>query len=426
MISKWLEDMTDNLWYLAALLGLLFFFCIHWREEYQIRYAELVMEEFLTAVSATGTITLENYESLIKNLDRAVPGYEVEMVYTEYIQQPVYAPISRTELEQYYMGRNVKNTEAILPYEVKVEENGAEALSLQTETNTTILSAEQMEFLPLPENGTAISVEAVRPRQEVYEGEKLITLCKVYSLEGSYYMAAEEVYAGASGTVLLNLVINGNVYNAQVEVLCHPRWILCRNGHELVNSKMVLEKTKATGQIWCPYCLVLPENVICNTAFLRKQTGKELTGEELWLVVNFLDGHTEIITPEAEDWQDDYDKIFCGMQTVTVSFRGMETVVTVMSENEPCVKCTRSCNERSFTDYKEFPYCTSCMSQVPLFTGTVKEEEQLTKGEQIVAALDKEGVYHLTSGANMTLYLYKEEECRSALQCQIRTDGKGG
>ncbi len=424
MIHKWLEEGYDTFLFLMIQFGSLLFFLLYWKGEYQLRYAEAVMQNFLTEVTVDGMISIENQEKLVQNLERINPEYEVELYCTEYVAQPVYALLPEDTLRKYYAERNVKKAVEFSQYEVKVEEEQAEQLQLQQETNATILAAVQKDFVSLPGENTGWSVEAVRPQQEVYKGERLITLCRVESEKGIYYAEAEPMAAELSGITQLKLWIEGIRYLVPVEIKCHPRTVVCSNGHEVVNSVSVLVESKEKGEVVCPYCAVLPKEISCSREVLTRKTGTGLKKEELWIKVTYLDGHEEKITPDSDEWQDSYDGNYCGIQQVKIVYRGIEDVVTVIAENEYCQECGGTCNERYYTDYKSFPYCTECMSKVPLFTGRIYEEERVMATAELVYLIDIYGEKDLHRGDFVKLQLYKRGKPLSALQKRVLQNGK--
>ena len=59
MVHGWMEELVDTLLYLGIIIGLLIFSTCYWKEEYQLRWAEFVTEEFLYLASAEGKIALE-------------------------------------------------------------------------------------------------------------------------------------------------------------------------------------------------------------------------------------------------------------------------------------------------------------------------------------------------------------------------------
>ena len=423
MIHKWMEELFDTLLYLGLVVGLLIFSVCYWKEAYRIRCAELVLEEFLNDISISGSMSSEELEELLERIRRIDTAYDVELAYTSYTLQPCYAQIPVECLDKYYMERNRRKEVTFREFEINVEEENAELLCYQTETNASIMAAEG-EYLPLPREQENVVVEAVRMRQEAYEGERLITVCRVTSEAGSYYVEAEPEYAIKTGTVELEVVVEAEVHYVPIKVVCYPRLITCAEGHTVVNGKNVIEEWKQQGTIKCPYCAVIPERISCNEKLITKKSGTKLT-REIWLKVVYLDGHTEIITSEHEEWQDDYDENYCGIQPVTIRYRGKEAVVTVISENEACNECGKMCNERCFSDYTDFPYCTDCMSKVLLFTGEVYEEERLIGYREIVAGLDRSKKVRWKAGDMVSVRVLKNKKKKTMLQRVIKRDGSG-
>ena len=400
------------------------FFLWYWTDQCQIRYAEAVLEAFITDVSVDGNITPEEYETMIRNLDKINPKYAVEIRCMEYVVQPVYGLISKERLKEEFRQRNVIQEEKVPEYQGVVLQEDADALCLQTESNETLLAAVSKEWLPLPDEEQEWNVKPVRPYQEVYEGEKLITLCRVYSKEGIYYAEAEEIKAYDTGTVYLQLAAEGKEHAVPVDVVCHPRMVQCNNGHSVVNSVTVLEESRAKGKIVCPFCAIYPELLECNTSLLQKKTGQTLTKEDILITVTYMDGHNEIITPENAEWKDSYDGNFCGIQQVTVDYLGKEGEVTVISENGVCRECGNDCNDRCYADYESFPYCADCMSNVPMFSGEIYEEERWLSTNELVASLDESGVYTLQKGDMITVFLHKGKKYKTLLYKKVLQNGK--
>ena len=94
MIHKGLEEWWDTLLYLGVLLGCTILFIGRWNSELKVRYAEAVMQEFLTEVAVSGKIKREYYEQLVNTLERIENTYRTEITCTEYILEPVYAPLT--------------------------------------------------------------------------------------------------------------------------------------------------------------------------------------------------------------------------------------------------------------------------------------------------------------------------------------------
>lgn len=423
MIHKWLESLFDTIMYIGLTIGLLIFSVFYWRDAYQNHCAELVLEEFLYNAAVSGKMSSEELEGLFQKIQRINTAYEVELAYSSYVLNPCYAKISKEKLDEYYMRRNRRKEVLFSEFELHVEEERPELLHFQTETNASVMAAEG-EYLPLPEDEIMLQVDAVRKQQEVYEGEELITVCRVTSESGSYYVEAGGMTVMSSGTIMLEVVVESQVLKVPIEVICYPRLVICMRGHTVVNAKEIVEQWKQSGVIKCPYCAVIPEMLNCNKEVVHKKTGMVLQQDEICLEVVYLDGHTEIIEPGHPEWQDDYDENYCGIQVVSVRYRGKEALFTVVSENKVCEKCGQECNERCFEDYMGFPYCTKCMSEVVLFTGEVHEEEEMVSWGELVAELDEEKEVTWRAGDIITVKLTKGKRVKTLLQKVVKKEGR--
>lgn len=418
MLHKWLGELVDTVWFLLFLLGLLTGFCLYWRNGYETRYAELVLREFLEISSREGGVSLEEYEALQQRLYRWNTSYTLELYCRRTELEPCYARLPVETLEAYYMKRNIRQEIPLERIMVQMEEEDAETMRMQEETNETILAVEAGQFLPLPEEGTILWAEAVRKVQHVYEGEEIITLCVVHSETGNFYAVAEPVKAERSGEILLTVPIGDGVLTAAVELVCYPRKKVCENGHRYVNSRQVIQEGK------CPYCYLCPEKAESSISTVFCTLGQPLSETELWLTVTYPDGHEEVVTPGDPGWKDDFDRNYCGIQTVTIWFYGVEEKVVVVTEAGECRKCGSDCTARSYQDYMAYPYCPECMSQVPLFTGEVRELESMVTLGQVVSIVDHSGFFILEKGDWLTAYLKKDGKVISILQKSSRKNWK--
>lgn len=424
-MHKWMEEWYDTLLYILFISGLLISFLCYWGGEYRLRSAEMAITEFLDEVSAEGKIDIDVYEELAGKVKNIKPDYKLDIYTVEYVLQPIYDYVSEEKITEYFMERNVKKEKELQEWQQMKEYEIADGLRLQSETNASILAAKQKEGIPLPESEETESIEAIRPYQEVYEGEELVTICKVSSGGKSYLAVAESLRAKESGVIELNLNINGEIFFVPVTVLCHSRYVICEKGHKVVNTKKLIEETKLTGQISCSYCAAIPENVQCSTSIVRKKTGESLTKDDVCLIVTYLNGTSDIITPDSVEWKDTFDELYCGIQTVYVSYRGLTEWITVITENDSCKKCGGACNERNREDYNRFPYCTICMSDTTLFTGEVYEEKTYTElFESLITNENKEVV--LEKGDFIVVQLSEEGKLASLMQKEILQDGQKG
>lgn len=422
MMHKWLEDWHDTLVYLGAVFVLLGFFLSYWKGEYQNRYTEVILQDFLSSAVTSGKITLESYESLIRKVKNINLMYDVDVCVVEYVQKPVYALIPKEQLAEYYVGRNKRKEVEFCSYQPDVVEENPEFLCLQNETNAQLFSSVRNK-LPLPEENSVWKTEALEPVQNVYEGEPLLTICRVISEEGAYYAEAQPMNAETSGMVYLELKLEGRNYQVPVQVYCYPRIVVCENGHEVVNSEEHLTERRTISSGQCPYCAAIPAYIFCNKELLRKETGVTLTGQDIGIAVVYMNGMQQYIYPDSEEWQDSYDANFCGIQQVTVRYRGKEDTFLVISENEACQNCGGECNERNYQDYSKLPYCLTCLSDMELFSGIVYEEYS-SSSEEIWIHLDENMEKNLKIGEFVQVILLKGSRCVSILQEMVKQDGK--
>lgn len=425
MIHKVLEELFDTLLFLTGVLGMLLFFFLYWNCSFQIRYAEDILQEFLGKVAVTGTVTKEDFQILQKNLYEIVPTYELDIKCFRYQEQPVYALVSQENMHSYFQSENRIKLHDFEEYQLPVlqELQEPEKLQLQTETNASVLAAEKQEYyLPLPVENMKMEITPLRPQQEVYEGEKLITVCRVSDSNTCYYAEAMETFAKKSGETELSVEVNGELYHVPVQVICHPRTIQCDEGHTLINDRQMLEEKKQTGSVSCPYCRILPRQISCVVSEIRFKTGEELTEKNIGIKVTYMDGSSGFITPESTEWQDNYDKEFCGTQLVTIRYRNAETNLAVITENDPCRQCGKACNDRCKNAYLEYPYCLECLADMYIFTGQIRLEERITEGTEFLALLDTEQELIFSRGDFVMLELEIGRD-RTLCQKQVTIDG---
>lgn len=419
-----MEEFYDMLLFIGILLGTLAFFICFWQESFQKQIVRMVVSDFLNQVATNGSISLEDYEGFLHQVSKINRNYKVELTYHGVIEEPCYALLSKEELEQYYLSRNVRE-ECSLPLYEQEQEVISEEWKLQKETNSSILAAGGEQYIPLPESGGALEVEAVRKQQRVYEGEELITLCFVQTEQGAAYVEAEPIRAEESGVVELVILLGDVITCAKVEVLCYPRQRVCAEGHMYRNTEEMILTEEGGGEVICPICSIVPVEIVCNCQTLLQKVGEEFLPERVWLTAKFMDGTEEKITPESEEWLDDFDKNFCGLQLVTVQYRGVQTQLVVVTEGKLCLNCGAVCGGRYYADYIQFPYCAECMSKVALFTGEVFTTEYKKNAEEIVADMDSTGQFVMKRDDYLTVLIKKGEIYSMAQQCRIKKNEGG-
>lgn len=412
-MHKWLEDVFDTLIYICAMIGLLGFFMYYFTQEYQLKYAEVIIQEFLDKTAISGRVTETDYVSTGTRLYNMNSSMSLELFCNRYKEIETEEKISKEQWRLYFQSRNVRKDIEIIEY-VEQPEINAEEMKLQSETNASILAAET-EYLPLREENDTFVIQAMRPRQEVYEGEELITLCRVDRGKEIFFVEAEPLYANETGSVNLSLYFEDILYEIPIEIICHLRTRACDNGHTFANTKEVMEEEKENGVVICPFCNRIPEKMLPSSSVIRIMAGEELSSEIINVMVQYKDGTVEYITPESKDWQDDYDREYCGRQTVCLQYRGSKLTFEVLTENTPCSICKNPCNERCYRDNLEYPYCLDCLSALPMVTG-----KQLV--EELVSLTEFDREYLLKRGDFITAVLSLNGQ-RIMIQRKIRTDG---
>ena len=78
-MHHWAEEWFDTLFTIGTLTVLLIFFLWYWNGNYQLKCAEVVLQEFLDEVSASGKISLDVYEQMRQNIGQINGGYKVEI-----------------------------------------------------------------------------------------------------------------------------------------------------------------------------------------------------------------------------------------------------------------------------------------------------------------------------------------------------------
>ena len=423
-MGRWMEEFYDKLLFVGILLGALTLFSHFWQETYQKQVARMLVTEFLERVAAKGSISEEEYEGLLDQISRINGNYEVELVYYGITEEPCYALVTEEQLKQYYLSRNVRRKEELPLYEPEHEVISDE-WKLQEETNGSLLAAGEQQYLPLPEPDDSFRIDAVRKTQQVYEGEELITLCIVQTEQGLSYVEAEPVRVEESGIVELTVLLGNTRVYAEVEVLCYPRQRICDKGHIYRNTKEMILAEQEGSMIVCPVCNIIPKEIVLNCQNLVQNTGGELKAEEVWLTVKYQNGSEVKITPDSEEWLDDFDENFTGLQAVTIQYHGLQTQLIVVTEGNPCRNCGTICEGRYYTDYELFPYCVKCMSEVPLFTGEVRSVDYKQAMGEIVETLDREGKFAMERNDFLAVYIKERRNYIMTEQCRIRKN-KGG
>ena len=378
----------------------------------EIEYMRYVSDTFLDRVSAKGTLTYDDYLIYADSIAKLNRGYEVQALHRSYIETPYYDFLSANEIVAYYAARNIRNNiepEQDLNVPTVQEEK---PLTLQEESNATVLSALTGEYVPLPDEESIpnqVTYTAVRPNQIVYENEPLITVCLEESPLGYQYIVADAVAVTVVGTRTVELTVNGVPTGAVVSVTVYPRRVHCDNGHTYVCTKEVITNKESTG-IWsgCPYCSIEVKMIAFVPTNIVTQVGTDLLTAGLRCQVTYMDGHIEEVLPNAEGFATDYDASYCGTQQVNVSYKGViQGGLTVTTKGGTCVTCGSECSSRNYADYRLEKHCEQCLSGFPFFFGQTYVEESVTTMGEIEQLLQQDGEYPLSRNSYLELSLYQ-------------------
>ena len=378
-------------------------------------YIRYVSDTFLDRVSATGTLTYKDYVIYADSLAMLNKGYEVQALQRSYIRTPYYDFLSANEIATYYLGRNIrKNIELNTDFDMPLIQE-EETFALQEESNASIFSALTGEYAPLPEEGSAITnvtYTAVRPKQKVYVNEPLITVCLKESRTGYQYIVADPVSLIQTGDRVVELTLNGVPLGTSVTVKVYPRQLVCNNGHTYACTKEVIANKEATGA-WegCPYCSIEVKKITFLPATIVTKVGTDLVTAGLRCQIEYMDGHTEVVLPDAEGITTDYDASYCGTQQVKVSYKGkVQSGLTVTTKGGTCVACGAECKNRMYTDYMLEKRCEQCLSGMPFFFGETYVEESITTMDEIHTFFLQDGEYRCSKDAYLEITVYQTGE----------------
>ncbi len=420
-----LEEFYDFVLFLLGIGGLTFFFIFYWGTSYKQRYAESIVQAFFSNTSAEGGFTREDYEGLVTQVKKLDDRLSIQLTAELYEKEPVYVNLPVEELDTYFRKRNIRKEITLHRQLPAFWEEGEPPEKLQEESNATILAETAGAALPLPGEGESVNVTAVRPQQIVYEGEELITLCRVTSTEGTYYTAAVPVRAEKTEKVQLVVYLGDRIYKTEVDVICVPKSLECENGHSYWNTRERVKDFLASGDAaGCPACKKTPIQLSVEGGLITIPVGTKLLDFIDKVEVTYLDGHTEYIRPEGEGWQDDYDYNYCGLQTVRIYYYDAVTYCTVLTQGNLCKQCLFPCADRCHNDYKDFPYCSFCMSAQYMFSGKVVETVTVWKQERMLASVEKQGFFMMRKNDRLTAAVYYRGRLLSVLEQYMENNGR--
>lgn len=371
-------------------------------------------KEFIQDATKDGVLT-ENEYLIFADAIARLGGYDIILEHTSYVKEVSYEISTEEKLEEYFRGRNILTQNYVPVYPVELQAVDPEHLVLQKETNASVFSAlESGGYIPLPDDEATnvLTYESVRPVQECYSGETLVTVVKVSDNGWYYYVEADPLLVTGTGTSVVTLSIAGEPISATVSVSVYPKTYICTNGHEMAFTEEKLVHWKATGDYGaCESCASVPTMIKADRPLVTAEVGTEWSALPVSLSVLFLDGHEENLLLEDSELFVNYDKNYCGTQNVTVSYKGaVSQCFEVFLHGKRCAVCGGICEERSLVDYQRFNYCNQCLAGTPFYFGDTYTQKYEMSNDDIIDRLTDQGMYYFERGDYFTVSVYYMEK----------------
>ncbi len=247
-------------------------------------------------------------------------------------------------------------------------------------------------------NQLVASITPTHPIQIVAIGDPLITTVTATFKDGSTkVVAALSIYSTAGVAQNQNVTLNysylleGTTFtkNCTIVVTVIPRNKTCINGHKY--------NLKADGtDAGCPYCKAWLSSLIItypSSGALTVYKGTTLPDNGVSLLATYMDGRTEILFNE---YVDNLDENFVGLQNVTISYKGKYVNLSVITKRvlKKCPECNRY--YELHPDMSD-PGCPFCLARTPLFTGNIMEYNIEYITEDVLTELyEGNGVYYFS------------------------------
>ena len=359
-------------------------------------FVEDATRSYLETTSANGSTDTTQFV-LYREALAVIGGYETELSYTTFHDQPVYGFYPAAEIVSYFSDRNRWDGLYYKTEPETVSDADIETLRMQKKTNAT-------ELARLMENGAVIGADipasetaiytAIIPDQEIYAGEHLVTIVQIDTGSMVYYAVGDDIAPGTSGTY--TICLSGVSTSATVNVTAWARKVTCPFcNNEYTCTEKVLNDYKANLR-WdfCPYCEATVGSIVADTPLVNVSLGTE-EGDitDVTFTVTYLDGHTESLA--LIDLSNNYASGFCGEQNISVSYKGYHAdhVCKIVTQGPKCSKCGAHITNRNEFDCSIYPLCPDCMSMVPSFLGACVVSPETFTSKQIENELLLKGFF---------------------------------
>jgi Zn finger protein HypA/HybF involved in hydrogenase expression len=284
-------------------------------------------------------------------------------------------------------------------YKLFVEGSGSIDLCNETKANQWYLSCGKVEDAVLVCGQMVTQITPTHPTQKVYLNDPLITTAIATYRDGSTKVVlcttsyvTNTVVSNKSVTITYTVTIGGitYTYNATLTVTVVPRSKTCSNGH-------TYNLRPDASDPGCPYCRAWLRSLSVvqpPSGSITIFKGTTLPENGIALLATYLDGHTEYLYSE---YVDNLDKNYVGTQTVTLSYKGKYTSLTVVTKRNIilCPVCGRY--YELYPDNTD-PGCPYCKSKSPIFTGNVMEYyDKIFQADILKELYEGSGTYYFTN-----------------------------
>lgn len=386
---------------IVCMVGPALFFLMYKSTQKEV-FVEEYTRDYLESVTSSGCIETNDYV-LYREALAGVDGFDTELHYTTYHEEPVYGMHTKAEIEAFFNDRNKWDEHCNATEPPLVEDEDPMTLRMQKYTNATAFAKIMNQGLPI---GTGVAsplytYTAVEPLQELYVGEYLATVVQIETGERTYYAEADAIrpnvaaYSGPSA-YMFTLKIGGSFTSATVGARVWPRQILCGTcGYTYTCTKEAIEGYKANG-VWsyCPSCRVNVRKITSDSPIVTCLVGtKEEDINSVRFTVEYYDGTTEELM--LKDFSNNYSSSYAGEQNITVSYKGYNEVgvCRIVSICPPCASCGTTITNRNAFDCSVYPKCSDCMAAVPSYLGEYAVVPETFNDDAITAQLIATGSF---------------------------------
>ena len=221
------------------------------------------------------------------------------------------------------------------------------------------------------------SISATHENQTIYINDPLITTARAIYKNGSKKTIicttdfdTSKVVSNKQATLTYNYEIDGVPKTIQTTIIVSSilRNKTCHNGH-------VYNLNSDNSDPGCPFCKGYLQSLVIfypSSGNITIYKGTTLEENEVTLLATYMDGRMEYIRTE---YIDNLDKDYIGTQTATLSYKGMNTSLTVTIKRN--LKLCPMCNRyyELYPDNSD-PGCPFCAARTPIFTGNILEYEK--------------------------------------------------